>query len=495
MSDQRKPGERPALGLSIGATTLAAVTADRSITRRPEIDAYGQLVTDFVERVGDPVGIVAADGSVHRAETLLAESLKSLAYAATDGRPLPPTAISHPAHWGAPAVDMLRRALRRIPEWSVDEPLLIPDGACAITALREAPGMPSAGVVVLCDFGGSGTTITLMSADNKVIGGPVRHLDFSGDLVDRAVLAFVLGGLSCNSWPGLSGTLAFGPLVRLRAECRAAKERLSADAVVSLSARETRVRGGIRVTRAEFDEVIREMLIDLVEIVRGTMIRADVKPTDLAAVATFGGGASIPAITTTLSEHLRAPVVTTARPALTAAIGAALRAPVPLVPIPPVRSALPEAPRASLRFARPMIAFEPEPAELAEPAESHLPWYRRPMPVVAATLLVIVGSGLATVVGLRSNSIAPPSAPEPPPMVMAIPVAQDPVAELPPAPPPPVTQTQVVEAPPVTQTQMVDATVPPQLPQLPPLPSIPTAIPIPPIPGLSLFLPTPPASG
>ena len=50
------------------------------------------------------------------------------------------------------------------------------------------------------------------------------------------------------------------------------------------------------------------------------------RPADLAAVASVGGGAAIPVITTTLSEHLRVPVITTPRPALTGAIGAALRA-------------------------------------------------------------------------------------------------------------------------------------------------------------------------
>ncbi len=44
----------------------------------------------------------------------------------------------------------------------------------------------------------------------------------------------------------------------------------------------------------------------------------------VSAVATVGGGARIPLITQRLSEHLRAPVVTTPHPQLTAAEGAAL---------------------------------------------------------------------------------------------------------------------------------------------------------------------------
>src|SRR5262249_12641746 len=111
---------RPALGLSIGATNLAAVTADHAITRRPVLTLYrqrppevgvpsenprldepGLVISDFVDRVGDPVGIVATDGSVHRSEALLADGLRALAYTATGGRPLPENvSVAYPAHWG-----------------------------------------------------------------------------------------------------------------------------------------------------------------------------------------------------------------------------------------------------------------------------------------------------------------------------------------------------------------------------------------------------------
>src|SRR5262250_1780475 len=97
-------GARPALGLSIGATNLAAVTADHAITRKPVLTLYrqrppevgvpsenlrldepGLVISDFVDRVGDPVGIVAADGSMHRSEALVADALRALAYTATGG--------------------------------------------------------------------------------------------------------------------------------------------------------------------------------------------------------------------------------------------------------------------------------------------------------------------------------------------------------------------------------------------------------------------------
>ncbi|MBD9319037.1 Mucin 2 precursor, partial [Mycobacterium tuberculosis] len=131
-------GARPALGLSIGVTNLAAVAADHSITRKPVLTLYrqrppevgvpsenprldepGLVITDFVDRVGDSVGIVAADGSVYRSEALVADALLALAYTATGGRALPGSVtVTYPAHWGPAAVAALDSALRRASEWS-----------------------------------------------------------------------------------------------------------------------------------------------------------------------------------------------------------------------------------------------------------------------------------------------------------------------------------------------------------------------------------------
>jgi hypothetical protein len=126
--------ERSALGLSIGATNLAAVTAERAVTRKPVLTLYrqrppevgvpsenpklnepGLVISDFVDRVGDPDGIAVADGTMHRSETLVADALRALSYTATDGRALPDSvAVTHPAHWGPMAVDSVRVALGRV---------------------------------------------------------------------------------------------------------------------------------------------------------------------------------------------------------------------------------------------------------------------------------------------------------------------------------------------------------------------------------------------
>ena len=93
-------------------------------------------------------------------------------------------------------------------------------------------------MVALCDFGGTGTSITLADAADgyRPIGTTVRHADFSGELIDRALLAHVIADLSITGTADVTGTSAIGSLHRLRAQCRDAKERLSRGAVTTLFA-------------------------------------------------------------------------------------------------------------------------------------------------------------------------------------------------------------------------------------------------------------------
>ncbi|OBH48959.1 Hsp70 family protein [Mycobacterium mantenii] len=339
-------GVGTALGLSIGATNLAAVTANNAITRKPVLTLYpdrpaeigipaenprlqgpGVVITGFVNRVGDPRGVVAVDGSVHRSEVLIADSLRALAYAATGGRALPDNvAVTYPAHWESHAVEALGAALSEIPEWSrrARPILLIPDAAATLLAVRTNPGIPPRGTVAICDFGGSGTSITLMHADGdyRALAPTVRHREFSGDLMDQALLGVVIANMpTTGAFP--TGTAAIGSLSRLRSACRVAKEQLSVSTTATLTDGLTGTRGEIPLTRHELDDAIRPSLTSVLTALDDTLARNGIR--DLVAVVSTGGGANLPTVTTALSRHFRVPVATTPCPQLTPAVGAALR--------------------------------------------------------------------------------------------------------------------------------------------------------------------------
>lgn len=546
------------VGLSVGATNLAAVMVNRAaVTRTPVLTLYphrppevgvpsenpnlnerGLIITDFVDRVGDPVAIVASDGSTHRGEALLADALRALLYAATRGQPpADPVGVTHPAHWRPTSVDALCNALTAMQEFQ--EVTVVSDATASLTALQNDPGVPARGVIALCDFGGTGTTITLVDAGNgyQPIGPTVRHTDLSGDLIDQALLTHVINDLSAAGTVDLSSTSAIGSLSRLRGQCRGAKERLSTSAVTTLVAELPGHRSDVRLTRDELHEAIRQPVTEFIGVVQETVDRSGILPDDLVAVASAGGGARIPFLTTALSEHFRVPVITTAQPELTAAVGGGLRAArgaveegMTAMAAAPVAAAAavavePDDMAQSSTFralawsdaddvpdvaptdpydyageaatgtaARPQLRFgEPEPYE-QEPAA--LPWYRRPQLVFAvAVAAVLAALVLAWLFVLRDDSTPSPASTTTAPTTTTVPPAPaPPPAERPapqqePAQQAPAPRTVYQAPPPVTRTQAPPPPPPPPTSEAPP----PTSEPPPP-PPTSEPPPSPPTS-
>jgi actin-like ATPase involved in cell morphogenesis len=543
-------GARTALGLSIGATTLAAVTGDphvQAITRKPVLTLYpdrppevgvpsenprldqtGLVITGFVNRVGDPRPVVAVDGSVHRSEALIADGLRALAYAATGGRALPENvAVTYPAHWESHAVEALGAALSEVPEWSnhARPLLLIPDAAAMLLAVRTNPGIPPHGTVAVCDFGGSGTNVTLMAAggDYRALVPTVRYREFSGDLIDQALLSAVIANMGSSGSFDLSGTAAIGSLSRLRAGCRSAKEELSLSTVTTLQDGLTGTPGGIRLTRDELDEAIAPPLHNFLAALENILARNGIQ--DLAAVVLAGGGANVPMVTTMLSRRLRVPVVTTLRPQLTAAVGGALRAArdpnesgatasAPAAPTAAARAPLwPVAgtvAQPALRDSRPEDTATAQPAladtARAKPKRKSLfsRWYRLGTVAIIGTTAVAVLLLVATAVAVElsrgnksattpapgvSASPAPPAAPPngasaqpaPPAEEAPVPSTSDPT-------PPAETETPTTSAPPArpqARPPAAAAPAPPVIARAPAIPQIPQ-IPVfnEPIPGL-----------
>lgn len=338
------------LGLSIGSTNLVAARIGRPpVMRRsiltlfddrpPEVgvpsefstaaganaNQPGMVLSGFVERVGDPVPLVAADGSPHRGERVLVEALDAMARTVGGGAPV---AIAVPAHWGPATVGALRGALRAAPGLAPDgvPPALVPDSTAALAALQAAPGLPSSGVVVLCDFGGSGTSVTLADAGANLdrIGETVRYAEFSGDQIDQSLLNHVIAGIAAANDADPAGTAAVSSLARLRNEVRLAKERLSAETATVVHAELPGFDSDVRVTRHELEQLIDEPMTGVLNAVEEALQRNNIPLASVAAVATVGGGANIPLVTQLLSTRLRAPVITTPQSQLNVAAGAAL---------------------------------------------------------------------------------------------------------------------------------------------------------------------------
>src|ERR1700730_9998764 len=332
------------LGLSIGPTNLVgARVGSPPLTRRAvltlyrgyapqvgappaETDPNAITITGFVERVGDPIPLVAPDGSQHRADRLLVEALAAMVD--DSGAPTSDITIARPAHWGSAALSALREALLTVPTFTPNGVLVpvVADATTALTALAVDPGLPADGVVGLIDFGASGTSLTLADAGSGFapVDETVRYLEFSGDQIDQLLLTYIVDGLARRNGVDTAATAAVDSLGRLRDDCRDAKERLSSESATEVDVELPMHRSRIRLTRSELDGQIADPLTGVITAFQELLQRNRIGPADLAAVATVGGVASIPLITQRLSEELRLPVVTTPRPELNAAAGAAL---------------------------------------------------------------------------------------------------------------------------------------------------------------------------
>ena len=329
-----------ALGLSIGSANLVATRAGGvPVSRRsvltlfdrrtnvvglpdqsPNQNEAGMVIRGFVERVGDRVPLVAADGARYLSATLTVEALDAMAGMVGHGSPI---AIAFPAYWSDGQIAALRNECRAKPSLAPNgtAPLLVSDAEAAATSLYAKPGFPTKGVVLLCDFGASGTSTSLVARGGNFqqIGESVRHT-LSGNEIDQ-LLANHLHARARNARTvGLSDAIRTGHEGLSSRDCRRVKEQLSAVAVATIAVGPDT---DMRLSRNDFEQLLGHSVSQFITSVEETLQRNGIPLASLSAVATVGGGAVIPFLTTRLSERLRVPIFSPSQPAFAAALGAA----------------------------------------------------------------------------------------------------------------------------------------------------------------------------
>ncbi|MGA9677187.1 MAG: Hsp70 family protein [Mycobacterium sp.] len=508
------------LGLSIGVANLvAARVGSAAVSRKsvltifdnragevglpeenPNLNEPGLVMRGFVERVGDGSPLVAADGTKYLGAALTVEALEAMARTVGYGTPI---AIAIPAYWSERQSAALRDEFFAQPALAPNgvPPLLISDATAALTALRTRPGFPTNGVVALCDFGAGGTSITLSNAASNFqqVGSSVRYGDFSGDEIDQ----LIANHLRASGSGADTDTVRMASQARLLGECRRAKEELSGAGEATIA---TGAGADIRLSRTEFEQLISRPLDRFVSTVEEILQRNGIRA-NLAAVATVGGGASMPVLATRLSERLQVPIFTSPQPVVSAAVGAAVlgqqqssagapTAAAPVIETPtqmasaapptqavPTESAAP-VPLAwsedadggdepvpytggehSREYAREAARFD-DPADQRYAEEAgRLPWYKRTalvLTVAGAILAVLVAVVLALTLGhTNTNPVntTPPNAPPPTPQTVTI-TAPDNSTSTSVIPPPPTTN----NPPPVTTTYEPTTTAAPPPP-------------------------------
>ncbi|MDH3302970.1 MAG: Hsp70 family protein [Acidimicrobiia bacterium] len=294
-----------------------------------------RVVREFKRRVGDSTPMVVGS-TPYSAEALLARLLRFVHDEVVKRQGSTPTSITvtHPANWGAYKIDVLQQAVRMADVGEV-ETLAEPVAAAIHYAATER--LEPGGAVAVYDLGGGtfDAAVVRRTVSRGLGVGGGAEFELLGDVegierlggidLDEAVFQYVVRW--CESAFGEldpDEPSALQAIARVRQECVAAKEALSADTDVAIPVVLPNLQTEVRLTRGEFEAMIRPLLQQTVEALRRAVRSADVDVGDLAAVLLVGGSSQIPLVAEMVGADLGRPIAVDQHPKHTVALGAAI---------------------------------------------------------------------------------------------------------------------------------------------------------------------------
>jgi molecular chaperone DnaK len=326
------------LFLKDDGTLLVGDPANRRGLYEPD-----RVVREFKRRFGDPTPILVG-GTPISADTLMAKLLRWVVDTVAEQEGGLPSAVcvSHPANWGPYKLDLLAQALRQA---DLPHPTTITEPEAAALAYASTERLEAGEVIAVYDLGGGtfDASVLRKSAEGfEVLGRPEGLERLGGIDFDEAVWGHVASTAADaldQMDPDDPGDRA--AVARLREECVEAKEALSADTDVTIPILLT-VRREVRLTRREFEDMIRPALDPTVDALKRTIASAGLGPADLKTIVLVGGSSRIPLVGQLLASALGRPVSIDVHPKHAVASGAALsagrgaEAALPNAPPPPV---------------------------------------------------------------------------------------------------------------------------------------------------------------
>jgi molecular chaperone DnaK (HSP70) len=281
---------------------------------------------EFKRLVGSGSG-ARLHGRPARPEWLMAQIAGWIAERATGrlGEPPAGVVVCHPATWWTAKIDLLRAAVEARglgPVRTITEP------EAAAVAYAAAQRVDDGRIVVVYDLGGGTFDVALLRREGQgftIVGRPEGLEHLGGVDFDAAVRAHVNRALrgALDRFDATDPSLA-PALARLRADCVAAKEALSADSTVVIPVLLPGLKEEVRLTRTEFEAMIRPAFVDTLGATRRALRSSGVAPADIDAVLLVGGSSRIPLVAQMVSAELGRPIAVDAHPKHLVALGAAL---------------------------------------------------------------------------------------------------------------------------------------------------------------------------
>jgi DNA-binding beta-propeller fold protein YncE/actin-like ATPase involved in cell morphogenesis len=405
-------------------TFLTGDAANRRALVEPHL-----VAREFKRRFGDPTPIMLG-GTPISAPALTARLLRSVVEQVSDREGGPPAAVcvSHPANWGPFKQDLLRQ----LPQIAGIQTLVTytsePEAAATFYAQQQR--IPPGAMVAVYDLGGGTFDATVLRKTQsafEILGQPAGIEQLGGIDFDAAVFRHV-SDVVAGKLAELNedDPAVITAVARIRAECTAAKEALSADTDTSIPVLLPNLTTEVRLTRGELEAMVRPTLYDSIEVLKSSLRSAGVSPDQLHSVLLVGGSSRMPIVAQLVGAELGRPVAVDAHPKHAVALGAAWlsgeQVPLPPEPTPAPAEAGPVTAVVPMRPA-PTQVVEPPPPRPAPPPPTPVTggWItsgrRRPrgklLAIGALIVVAVLAAGGTAYALLRPDERPPPDPPPP----------------------------------------------------------------------------------
>jgi molecular chaperone DnaK len=323
----RSPAVPSVLFLAEDGSLVVGEGAERHALTDP-----GRVVREFKRRIGDDIPLLV--GGVPWQAHELAAVLVHWVWQRVierEGELPEGVALTHPASWGPYKVGLFEQAVRgtRIGE-------MTRSGSAELLSEPQAAGIGYAswervevgGNLAVYDLGGRTFGAAVVRKDSPtaftVLGRPEEIDRLGGVTFDEMLFEHVCAAAGVPLTQIDPNDPHIVPEVaRLRRGCTEAKEALSVDTDTTISVAVGGVRQQVRLTRAEFEEMIRPDLDRTIEALHRTLESAAVDRAQLDSILLVGGSSRIPLVSQLISaEFGRAPAIDL-DPKTAVAVGAA----------------------------------------------------------------------------------------------------------------------------------------------------------------------------
>jgi actin-like ATPase involved in cell morphogenesis len=304
---------------------LTGVAAERRAMSEPE-----RVIREFKRRLGDPTPILVA-GQPFTAEQLSAKLLESVVYDINrrEGGTPGQIVITHPANWGEFKRKLLDEAVSMAGlDNDIVDFITEPEAAALSYAAQERIHLGE--VVAVYDLGGGTFDAAVLQRTEtgfSLVGKPDGIERLGGIDFDAAVFSHVTANIDdALTQLDPADPAALAAVSRLKQDCVDAKEALSSDTDARIPVLLPNLQTEVRITRHEFEALIRPSLMDSMEAMRRAIRSASLELDDVTRVLLVGGSSRIPLISQLVAIELGLPVAVDAHPKHSIALGAAFAA-------------------------------------------------------------------------------------------------------------------------------------------------------------------------